>query len=47
MDRTTAKELNDIAPSLADIQVQVDNADRGLNPLGLAKDIPPFDTTWR
>ncbi|HXI52664.1 MAG TPA: hypothetical protein VNH84_14210, partial [Candidatus Saccharimonadales bacterium] len=43
VDRTTVKELNDIASSLADIQVQVDNADRGLNPLGLAKDILPFD----
>ncbi len=43
VDRTTVKELNDIASALADIQVQVDNADRGLNPLGLAKDILPFD----
>jgi hypothetical protein len=43
VDRTTVKELADIASSLADIQVQVDNADRGLNPLGLAKDVLPFD----
>src|SRR6185503_7471009 len=28
---------------LADIQVQVDNADKGLNPLGLAKNVLPFD----
>jgi hypothetical protein len=43
VDRTTVKELNDLASSLADIQVQVDNADRGLNPLGLAKNVLPFD----
>jgi hypothetical protein len=43
VDRTTVRELHDIASSLADIQVQVDNADRGLNPVGLAKNVLPFD----
>ena len=43
VDRTTVKELRDIASSLGDIQTQVDNADGGLNPLGLAKNVLPFD----
>jgi hypothetical protein len=43
VDRTTVRELHDIASSLGDIQVQVDNADRGLNPIGLAKNVLPFD----
>jgi hypothetical protein len=43
VDRTTVKELADIVSSFADIQVQVDNADKGLNPLGLAKNVLPFD----
>jgi hypothetical protein len=43
VDRTTVRELHDIASSLADIQVQVDNADKGLNPVGLAKNVLPFD----
>jgi hypothetical protein len=43
VDRTSVKELQDIASSLADIQVQVDNADKGLNPIGLAKNVLPFD----
>ena len=43
IDRTTVLELRDIPSAGRDIQAQVDNADMGLNPLGLAKDVIPFD----
>ncbi|HAM73305.1 MAG TPA: hypothetical protein DCM86_16855, partial [Verrucomicrobiales bacterium] len=43
IDRTTVSELRDIAASFADIQAKADMADIGLNPLGLAKNVVPFD----
>jgi hypothetical protein len=43
VDRTTVGELRDIAAAFQEIQMQVDNADVGLNPLGLAKNVVPFD----
>ena len=43
IDRTTVTELRDIASALNDIQTKVDQADGGLNPLGLAKNVVPFD----
>ncbi len=43
IDRTTVPELNDIASQSADIQSQLDLVDNGMNPLGLAKNVVPFD----
>ncbi|NLF39952.1 DUF2341 domain-containing protein [bacterium] len=43
IDRTNTTELLLIATALSDIQNVVDNADRGLNPLGLARNVVPFD----
>jgi len=43
VDRTTVAELREITAALDDIQTQVDQADIGLNPLGLAKNVVPFD----
>ena len=43
VDRTTVGELRDVLSAFQDIQAQVDNADAGLNPLGLAKNVIPFD----
>lgn len=43
IDRTTVRELGEIASRFTDIQLQVDEADLGLNPLGLAKNVVPFD----
>ncbi|HEX9860476.1 MAG TPA: hypothetical protein VGB23_04680, partial [Nitrospirota bacterium] len=43
IDRTTVKELADIASQYAQIQSETDAADKGLNPLGLAKGVVPFD----
>jgi hypothetical protein len=43
VDRQTVHELADIASQFAQIQIQLDKADRGLNPLGLAKGVVPFD----
>jgi len=43
IDRTTVPELADIASQFIEIQTQMDQADRGLNPLGLAKGVVPFD----
>jgi len=43
IDRTTVAELRDITASFEDIQRQVDQANIGLNPLGLAKNVVPFD----
>ncbi len=43
IDRTTVDELADIVSHHKAIQAQVDKADRGLNPLGLAKGVVPFD----
>lgn len=43
IDRTTVSELRDVASALAEIQTNLDDADAGLNPLGLAKNVVPFD----
>ncbi len=43
VDRITVLELREIASNADSIQVQLDNADAGLNPLGLAKNVVPFD----
>jgi hypothetical protein len=43
VDRTTVEELKEIVASYLDIQAQVDEADKGLNPLGLAKGMVAFD----
>ena len=43
IDRTTVPELAGIAVEFQAIQAEADRADRGLNPLGLAKGVVPFD----
>lgn len=43
VDRTTVMELNEIPGSFAEIQARVNNADAGLNPLGLVSNAIPFD----
>ena len=43
IDRTTVVELLEIPVAFNEIQRQVDSADMGLNPLGLAKNVMPFD----
>lgn len=43
VDRTTVEELTEIASQYTRVQTQVDEADTGLNPLGLAKGVVPFD----
>jgi hypothetical protein len=43
VDRTTVSELSDIASAYQNIQNEVDKADSGLNPLGLAQNMIPFD----
>ncbi len=43
IDRTNVTDLTLIAGALDEIQDAVDSADRGLNPLGLARNVVPFD----
>ncbi|HRG14790.1 MAG TPA: hypothetical protein PLB00_02205 [Pseudomonadota bacterium] len=43
IDRRTVTEIDEIASQYASIQGQVDKADAGLNPLGLARGVVPFD----
>jgi len=43
IDRSTVPALAEIAASLNSVQRAVDNADRGLNPLGLGRATIPFD----
>ncbi len=43
VDRKNVDELVGISSEYAKVQTQVDDADRGLNPLGLAKNVVPFD----
>ena len=43
VDRTTVTEIDDIAAAFAEIDSQVAMADAGLNPLGLATNVVPFD----
>ena len=42
IDRTTVIEIPQIAASADAIQAEVDKADEGLNPLGLARNVVPF-----
>ncbi|KPA10085.1 conserved hypothetical protein, secreted [Candidatus Magnetomorum sp. HK-1] len=43
IDRTTVMEILEIASQARSIQKQYDNANNGLNPLGLVSDVVPFD----
>ena len=43
IDRTTVPELREIPVAFRTIEAQADTADRGMNPLGLATDVVPFD----
>ncbi|HPB31652.1 MAG TPA: hypothetical protein PLB62_09370, partial [Candidatus Sumerlaeota bacterium] len=43
VDRTTVSDIREIAASYGDIQTQINNANGGLNPLGLASNVIPFD----
>ncbi len=43
IDRTTVPELTKIATAFDKIQTQMDQADRGLNPLGVTPGTVPFD----
>ncbi|UCF67326.1 MAG: hypothetical protein JSV80_16370, partial [Acidobacteriota bacterium] len=43
IDRTTVLELREIPSEYTTIEACVDRADVGLNPLGLARDVAPFD----
>jgi hypothetical protein len=43
VDRTTVPELEEIAAQHEEVQAQIDKADHGLNPLGLAAGSVPFD----
>ncbi len=43
IDRGTVTELREMPGAFEDVQAQVDMADAGLNPLGLAKNVVPFD----
>lgn len=41
--RGTVPELGEIASAYHDIQIEIDRADIGMNPIGLAHDVIPFD----
>lgn len=43
IDRVSTPELQEIVASLNEIQTVLDSADTGLNPLGLARNVVPFD----
>ncbi|MBN2808532.1 MAG: FG-GAP repeat protein [Deltaproteobacteria bacterium] len=43
VDRTTVMELAEIASEYLAVETQLDKADAGLNPLGLAAEVMPFD----
>jgi hypothetical protein len=43
IDRTTVTDIQSIPAAAATLQNQLDEADAGLNPLGLAKNAVPFD----
>ncbi|MBK8270626.1 MAG: hypothetical protein IPK83_20915 [Planctomycetes bacterium] len=42
VDRTTVKDIGEIASAYSEIQSTLDKADAGLNPLGLASNVVPF-----
>ncbi|MGH7789568.1 MAG: hypothetical protein ACRERC_22040 [Candidatus Binatia bacterium] len=43
IDRTTVPELNELVGQSMEVQQQLDMVDAGLNPLGLPKNVVPFD----
>lgn len=43
IDRTTVLEIREIAGAFKDIQAEVEKANLGVNPLGLASNVVPFD----
>jgi hypothetical protein len=43
IDRQTVLEISEITAAFEAVQNQVDKADAGLNPLGLARNVVPFD----
>ncbi len=43
IDRTTVSELAGVAAQATEVQARLDQADAGLNPIGLAKGAVPFD----
>ncbi len=43
IDRKTVQDLSEIPTNFLEVQMQLDKADAGLNPLGLARDMVPFD----
>lgn len=43
IDRTTVTDISEIVSHADEIQAQIDKVDLGLNPLGLAKNVVPFD----
>ncbi|MCA9412756.1 MAG: TolC family protein, partial [Candidatus Omnitrophica bacterium] len=43
VDRTTVAELREIPLQAKEMQARLDEADAGLNPLGLSKNVVPFD----
>jgi hypothetical protein len=43
VDRTTVAEIAEIVAAYDSVQSQMDKVDGGLNPLGLAKNVVPFD----
>jgi hypothetical protein len=43
IDRTTVPELREIGAASREIQARLDSADAGLSPLGLARNVMPFD----
>jgi len=47
VDRTTVKELGEIAADVREITQQVNVVDSGLNPLGMSRTVVPFDLNAR
>ncbi len=43
IDRTTVPELHEIVSQFTEVQAKLDQVDAGLNPVGLAKNVVPFD----
>jgi len=43
IDRTTVPELGEIVAHASDVAAQIDLVDSGMNPLGLGKNVVPFD----
>jgi len=43
IDRTTVRELDEVAAHISEMQARLDQSDAGLNPLGVAKGAVPFD----